>query len=66
MAENPQQKDLRVYLDAEVHMRLKILCVKNNRSMSSVVAELVEQWVEEAEEAEEKQKRLSRKGKDNQ
>ena len=64
MAEKPQQKDLRVYLDAEVHMRLKILCVKNNRSMSSVVAELVEQWVEEAEETEEKQKRLPRKGKD--
>ena len=64
MAENPQQKDLRVYLDAEVHMRLKILCVKNNHSMSSVVAELVEQWVEEAEEAEEKQKRPLKRRKD--
>ncbi len=63
MAENPQQKDLRVYLDAGTHMRLKILCVKKNRSMSSVVAELVEQWVEEAEEAE-KEKRPPRKRKD--
>ena len=59
MAENPHQKDLRVYLDADIHMRLKILCVKKNRSMSSVVAELVEQWIEETEESE-RQKRPSK------
>lgn len=52
MPGNRQQKDLRVYLDANIHMRLKILCVKKNRSMSSVVAELVEQWIEETEESE--------------
>ncbi|KST69319.1 plasmid partition protein ParG [Mastigocoleus testarum] len=59
MPENPQLKDLRVYLDADIHMRLKILCVKKNRSMSSVVAELVEQWIEETEELE-RQKRPPR------
>ena len=59
MADNLHQKDLRVYLDADIHMRLKILCVKKNRSMSSVVAELVEQWIEETEELE-RQKRPPR------
>ena len=67
MSENLRHKDLRVYLDPEIHMRLKILCVKNNRSMSSVVAELVEQWVEEKEVQEtEQQKPLPKKGKDDQ
>ena len=41
---------LKIYLDKEQHLLLKILCALEQRSMNSVITELIADWIEEKKE----------------
>ena len=57
MPKRPDQMELRVYLPAELHTEFKVLCVRKHISMSSLVSEWVEDWVEAMHQEEEKQRK---------
>ncbi len=43
-------QQLKIYLDKEQHLLLKILCALEQRSMNSVITELIADWIEEKKE----------------
>jgi hypothetical protein len=51
---NERQKVVKGDVAESLHIRFKILCAKNNRTMSEVLAEIVEEWVIKQEDADKK------------
>ena len=49
-----RQKALKSDIPESLHTRFKILCARDNRTMSEVLAEIVEEWVVKQEEADRK------------
>lgn len=43
----PNMTDVTVYMDKELKLQFKLACTAQERSMSEVVVELVESWLEE-------------------
>ncbi len=45
----PNMAELSTYIDKDLKLRFKLTCTAQERSMSDVVTELIEQWLEENE-----------------
>lgn len=47
----PNMAELSTYIDKELKLRFKLACTAAERSMSDVVTELVEEWLEQQNES---------------
>jgi hypothetical protein len=45
----PNMTELSAYIDKELKLRFKLACTAAERSMSDVVTELIEGWLEQSE-----------------
>jgi hypothetical protein len=45
----PNMTELSTYIDKDLKLRFKLACTAKERSMSDVVTELIEGWLEEKE-----------------
>lgn len=45
----PNVTELSAYIDKDLKIKFKVACTLQERSMSNVVTELIEQWIKENE-----------------